>query len=538
MKEGEWMPFSSIQLHSKVDMTPVKNPIHFRIGDIFIGKISKIYSNQTAIVKVGDQNIVAKLEVPLVAGERYWFQVLAKEGEIQLKMISSSSKEKTAPFNLFNQLSLPNNKVYSELLTFLAKEQIPLTKETIMKVGQWIEQHSNHNEGLAPIKVMAEKALPFTEGIYKSLYEAFKPQKATHVMLRELENYLQYEPKTGTVQSLLNAIQTLAKNDIQSINILQSLLQIASNEKSENHGLAINILDKMGILSLINSTEKGPLKQNITLTDGNKQPVKPEVLHELLKIDSKEINETIKRANEAIQEIIKNGGSQFSIKEIALVKQLDSDVFSPEIPKNALIFFKYITKKMGVFYEGNILSNKVDGETLDQDIKPLLVKYLQETEHSSQTKEVAEQLLNKMNGQQLLSNTNSPVQFLAYQLPLQLFGFQTEMTMQWSSKRLKDGKIDPNFCHILFYLELEHLKETIVDMKVQNRIISIKVFNSNDFLEEMSKSFLPKLKEGLKELNYTLSSLVFVQSNHEVQQIQSPLSYSVNQQYLGVDIRI
>ena len=47
----------------------------------------------------------------------------------------------------------------------------------------------------------------------------------------------------------------------------------------------------------------------------------------------------------------------------------------------------------------------------------------------------------------------------------------------------KDGKIDPDFARILFYLDLESIDKTIIDMQVQNSVVSVTVFNADDTLK-------------------------------------------------------
>ncbi|MGE8204099.1 hypothetical protein ACQKP0_06000 [Heyndrickxia sp. NPDC080065] len=421
---------SSIQSISKLDLMQIPNRLEFRTGEIFLGNIKKIYPNQTARVNIGNQMIIAKLEVPLVSGDSYWFQVLAKEGEILLKMLSPYSKEEQTNLPILKQLALPNNSIYKELISFIEKEQIPLTKENIEKAGHLIEKNTNLKEGLEAIKIMNQKDFPLSESIYKSLFEALKPQISTQSLLHILEGELQLEPKTQTVQSLLTAIQTLENT------------------------------------------------------------------------------------------------------------QLESNTKEPDFRQHVLTLLKGVTRNIGLFYEAEILSYKESEVSIENRIKPLLLKYIQEDPKSIESKEVAEQLINKWNGQQLLSAPTNPIQHLVYQLPLQLFGYQTELSLQWSGKRLDDGKIDPNYCHVLFYLELEHLKETIIDMKVQNRIVSIKIININEQLQAISHSFIPKLKEGLKELNYFLSSVQFESSINNTKMLQGSGSNSISNQYSGVDFRI
>ncbi|QQZ07961.1 hypothetical protein [Heyndrickxia vini] len=511
------MILSNIQSILRGDVKPLQNLFEFQSGDIFVGNISKIYPNQTAVVKVGNQNILAKLEAPIINGGKYWFQASTKEGEIHLKILSSVSTESQTQNSILKQLSLPNSKVFKELTAFLAKEQIPLPKETILRVGEWIEHQQNTKEGLDTLKYMVEKDYPFSESIYKSLREALSPKSPIQTLLNDLETQLNAEPKTKTVQSLLSAIESLQPKNVEANskeNIPQNLLSIIKATTS-----------KMGLLfnsDIITNTN------NEIITESN---IKPLLVKYIQETDHSLV------AKKLAEQFINQTNEQKLLSVVQSLQSEDLETNKNTLPQNLLTLLKKTTSKMGLFYEADILANKEGKINLENSMKPLLVKYVQETDHSLETKELAEQIINKMNGQQLLSNSNTPYQHIVYQMPFQLFGFQTELTMQWSGKRKEDGKIDPDFCHVLFYLELENLQETIVDMKVQNRIISMKVINSNiDHLQEMAQSIIPKLKTGLKDLNYSLSSIQFESSTNN--EVQKSFSKPVKYQYSGVDIRI
>ncbi|WP_350301990.1 hypothetical protein [Peribacillus frigoritolerans] len=175
-----------------------------------------------------------------------------------------------------------------------------------------------------------------------------------------------------------------------------------------------------------------------------------------------------------------------------------------------------------------------------ETLKPLLLKLLNEQMPASM-KEMAEQILNRITAQQILSQENGPIQNLLLTLPLNLGPAQTDLTLQWSGRKTKDGKIDPDYCRVLFYLELERLKETVIDMQVQNRIIKVTVINGNGaVLEEAAGQYLDILRENLEKMDYRLSGVSFVNPVNEKERDQGvkPIPFSEAGSYSGVDIRI
>ncbi|WP_342539727.1 hypothetical protein MHI39_16155 [Heyndrickxia sp. FSL K6-6286] len=569
----------TLQSLAKLDIKTIQPRFEFRSGQIFLGNIKKIFPNQTALVQVGQQNIIAKLEVPLINGNQYWFQVLSREGETILKMLSSYSKENNANSLLLNQLSLPNNKVNNELLAFLSKEQIPLTKDAIVKIAQWLENKGNSQDSFNTLQVMFKNKFPLAETIFQSVLETIKPQKSIHDTLQLFEKQLQLEPISKTNQSLLSMIRNVVQQDIPiAKKVLLSIIDTAIQETDPNKLKAINLLEKLGMINNANIEKQTTLTNrnvvnqlNIKNNEVEVANKYNEIVQHLTNLKEKsydQINKSVQilenyltdestennRSTTFIPEMVKTNEKEsqytnrvepFKNERLALsmedqhfLKQVETEVKESVKGKDILELFKTVNKKLGINYEADMLKGNAELNQTDNILKPLLVKYLQETNHPLESKELAEQLVNKMNGQLLLSNPNNPITNIVYQLPIQLFGYQTEVTMQWSGKSKEDGKIDANYCKILFYLELEHLKETIVDMKVQNRVITIKIINEGEYLPELSQKLIPPLKQALMEINYTLSAIQFDQPNKGNGGTERSNIQKVHSQYSGVDIRI
>ncbi|TVX80594.1 hypothetical protein FQP34_11445 [Peribacillus simplex] len=205
---------------------------------------------------------------------------------------------------------------------------------------------------------------------------------------------------------------------------------------------------------------------------------------------------------------------------------------------------KEMTKILGLQLEHaliNLSGDNMAGFPKDlETLKPLLLKLLNEQIPAS-IKEMAEQILNRITAQQILSQENGPIQNLLLTLPLNLGSTQTDLTIQWSGRKTKDGKIDPDYCRVLFYLELERIKETVIDMQVQNRIIKVTVINGHGaILEEAAGQYLDNLRVNLGKMDYRLSGVSFVNPvNEKDRDLRvKPIPFSEAGSYSGVDIRI
>ncbi|MGM9948608.1 MAG: hypothetical protein ACI33P_00715, partial [Lysinibacillus sp.] len=199
---------------------------------------------------------------------------------------------------------------------------------------------------------------------------------------------------------------------------------------------------------------------------------------------------------------------------------------------------KTVLKGLGISYEAALNSKAGDVQALAQSIKPQLLALLQDEQISPPLRESAEVLMARLNGMQLLSGENGHQHQLVMQVPLEFFGRQMDATLQWNGRMGKDGKIDANFARVLFYLNMTSLRETVIDMQVQNRIVTVTIFNEDHELGRLVKSLEQSLRAGLGEKEYQLSGLFVKQFEKSPSQKATKNSKTVSKQGKGVDIRV
>jgi len=202
---------------------------------------------------------------------------------------------------------------------------------------------------------------------------------------------------------------------------------------------------------------------------------------------------------------------------------------------------KELVNRLGYTYEheiGKFLQGISDNPSNSDALKPLLLDFIME-EQAGLVRDKAETILHKITGLQLLAQDFAPIEQFALQIPLPLMHKTVDLTMQWSGRKCGNGQIDSAFCRIIFYLELEHLHDTMVDMQVQNRIITLTIVNEFEDLKQIAAPYIDILKGNLEELSFTLSSVHFVKhSEHKIKKETQALSPYLTSRYSGVDIRI
>jgi hypothetical protein len=200
-----------------------------------------------------------------------------------------------------------------------------------------------------------------------------------------------------------------------------------------------------------------------------------------------------------------------------------------------------LVQSLGLEFEKEVqLWTNTEQDAVDplQSLKPLLMKAMLEL--GEKGKEL-EPLLNRLTGMQLIShNSVGPMLQMVLQMPFSFGGHQSDITLQWNGKKTKAGQIDPDFCRILFHLDLQSLEQTVIDMQVQNRVVHLSIINDKKEIEPIVKAFTPMLKEKLESNGYTLSFVkvnpIFDKKHAGVAQ-PNPMTLSTDL-YKRVDIKI
>ncbi|MGP7817520.1 hypothetical protein [Niallia sp. 01092] len=185
-------------------------------------------------------------------------------------------------------------------------------------------------------------------------------------------------------------------------------------------------------------------------------------------------------------------------------------------------------------------TNNTEVET--KKLKPLLLELLK-TDIPVSTNEIANQLVDKITGLQLLSREVGPIIQAVMQLPISFANHTKDVTVQYNGKKTKDGKIDSDYCRIMFYLDLEHLKETAIDMQIQNRVMNITIWNNHPIIQSLAAAYTNTLKEKMKQADYILLNVNSKPFSKKETNIKNGLSFldienSYKNFYQGVDVKI
>lgn len=615
-------------MHIQAQMTAQANtaerqPLAMREGQVFHGKISQLFPNQTAQIQIGQQEMVAKLEVPMKAGDSHYFQVVKTEPELQLRVISEplSSDPKQSLQQLMQNLKLPQSKEMQQIVRQMLDQKVPLTREQLVQAEQILKAlpQGKADQVVRAIAQLSQLQLPITESnvrsflavmnreplqaplqqamtlimqdakipeaIKQQLAEVFNristpiQQGAQSVVHQEALQQLMMKQETPMTRILMNDVvarivqtptgeqltQLAAKGTETQINQVQQMTKalqqiLASSPASRSAQLAqvaqqlpqMTTLQPATIEQLSAQLQRAIALQPSTQTNISQsaQAAPQQIVQQMIQILTQEAH-ALKQAApmtisteqlataerippqvmERLVQLMQEPSAQ-ARAEANIMQQLDGEAMKQVL--------KQTIQQLGLNYESQIPKATTEHLVqLTQQLKPQLVQLLQSEALTLQTKEAVEQLVARMNAPIIqTSQEQSLPQQIIMNVPLDFLGKKIDATLQWSGKMTDDGKIDENYARILFYLKLETLKETIVDMQVQNRIVTLTIFNETPHLQQLATQFEERLKEGLEEHRYKLSGLFFktIEERHAPKPKKQPFAQLPKRS--GVDIRI
>lgn len=592
-------------------------------GQVVHGTIKKLYPNQTAEVQIGNQKVIAKLETPLKAGDSHFFQVEKSAPELQLKVVTGPLTQGNSIAQqgqqLLQAMNLPKTTEMQAAIQFFMKQQLPVSKETLMQVEQLLKQlpkDMTMKAALETIQKIVELKLPLTVSMLQTVTSG-KSTDGLHNILQNLQSQLQQdqtvtpalknnilqnlqklaEPFNGPVAGAMLGKQVeILQNQQQPLSSRLPILQLLkeSNVLPTNASLANPtpvsvkqaVMNSAGELLLklgqappaekgqvleqlrnwvsqqpsLTSTQKSEV---IALLRNDSQPKQLQAVNNALTkvfaeqsqqaIFSKDLNGltpkehlvsllgkgiTLESIAHTLQQVTNNSKNPTSSPiltqtivqaEQQVMQQLDGKAFEHAM--------KEVLKTLGFGYEAKLGSNSDEIRQLASQLKPQIVELLQNQTISSAIRDSAETVLARMNGLQILSNENGPQHQLLMQVPLEFLGKKMDATLEWNGRMKEDGKIDADFARIMFYLQLDTLEETVVDMQVQNRVVSITLYNNDAQLSSLAEKYKETIKNGLSSVGYQLSG-VFIKT-FEQQKMTSALKSKANTvDVQGVDIRI
>lgn len=559
-------------------------PLHLTQGQVFQGRIAKLFPQNMAALQVHGMTVTARLEAALTAGQRYWFEVQESAGIPRLRVLDDNAirqreglGDQPSIQKLIQQLSLPASKETEAFIRQLSEQQQPFNRQTVVSGSQLLTELQQFNQkGFQTLTEMMQRQLPLTKETFQA-YQSLTSGPSLTQQLQRLSQMLEQSNHSAAGQlrqltaSLVNGDQPARPSPI-----VQLMTQfVAEGDVSRGAG---QLLARLGVVPAgVNSSQLASQFQAAVLHPANQEiaaSLWPDIRSgqgtELSRLEPRQFLETMlarltipagKNGEPALQQLLqllqtKEPAANINSRWLTLPQQVLSasersaflqvlESASPFAQEKggAARHLQNLLQLLGYQHERDVsrlLQGELTRETVMTDRLKAQLLQLQQQDLPAGLKEQVNQTLQRLTGQQLLAQEqNGPYQQLILQLPLTLGAWQTDMTVQWEGKKQQNGELNPDYCRILFYLTLEQLEETIVDVQIQNRVVTVTVFNEHESPEALIGLLLPALKTGLAEHNYQLLSVKWRKmKDAQASPQQANHMYKPHVHYQGVDVRI
>ncbi|CAM4278916.1 hypothetical protein FHS16_002174 [Paenibacillus endophyticus] len=125
-------------------------------------------------------------------------------------------------------------------------------------------------------------------------------------------------------------------------------------------------------------------------------------------------------------------------------------------------------------------------------------------------KETAQQLVQQITGQQLLltpERNNSVLTHVTMFIPLNSPDGKQTASVHIQTRRGRKGELDSSNCRLLFNLSMNTLGNTMVDVNVMDKIVSLNIWNDHPAIAALAESSRGEIASSIQDAGYQLLSL-------------------------------
>lgn len=551
-----------------------EHTIQFNKGDIIRGRIIQLFPNQMAKIQIGSHSIMARLEAPLVSGKPYFFQVEQATYPFHLKVFhltDTSQITGKSVQDLLRQLGITPTKEMVRLASFLFNSNIPIQKQMLIKAHYLLSQSANKRLTMNILKQMIIRQLPIKPTIFQALKTHAtrdmndmikliinQPEHALvrkeRELIKMLKGIVEYPVTKTRMEKLVEEIRVDTNTNNKQMFLLLKVLGVINKDTSFQKWQYewLRFFSKQQALSNIpfRLNEEAIFKK-IDFIVQHKEEIQ-QTMQNIVQINEsasyyfpKHMSKTIQslwmnlthhshseQDVQTIRQMLSNDDLYNRLKKMTQLYPNDDMFLALSQQKRFMNHMNQVIHHLGLTYEHQFVTS---GQMKHQTVKGLLLKII---ESGIGNKELYQNLLNMIHGTQILSlhETNQIVNILL-QVPAEKLGLIGSLKLDITGNKKADGKLDEEFCRILFYLNLPSLHTTVIDMFIQQRTITLTIYNHKK-ISHIASSFEVLLKKALKKLDYQLSHIAYKSLNQKVNHHQFKQENVLPKKMTEVDYRI
>ncbi|MCY7757022.1 hypothetical protein [Bacillus inaquosorum] len=510
---------------------------------LLLGKVLRLLGDQHALIQVGNQTVQGKLETQLRPQAYYWFSYEKKTAEQtgRLQVVQSFDQNpktiQDAAVKLLNAISVKPSNTALMMTGAMLKSKTPVTENDIKTAVRWMDTlpAQDTKKAIETVLFVLKRDLPIHPEVLSGVH-AIKSPVPLHQHVSQLLQAISQSPQQSQMMAKLKEAVTALFNseiEIHAERLIEKLISLTDNTKAPSSGNAAGNRE-------LSAPAGSPVKTNLPPVNhtAEQRSIQEEPIKNAADIPIKEARQLLTKLTESAEknglQIVKEAANWIkaaalsgdgkspaasAVLQEARVTDQEAEVFlkaaqqtAPSLADKAdvLSFLSKVKMAIGTRNELAFIKAFEQGSSVTPDdiqsIKLALHAARASHEVAEPVKQEADQLFHKLNGQLFMQQDHPSYSQIVMSFPLFSKSGAQDMTVLFKGKKEADGKLDPSHCRLLFLLQLDTLKETVVDCLIQQKVMTITI--ETDFeLQAAIDPMVPALKQGLKEMGYSLSGV-------------------------------
>lgn len=583
--------------------------MELKVGQIVRGVILQVMDNNEALVQINGVQVRAKLELPLQAGQSTILQVQPQSGGALVILKQVEPGAVGLPEDTFKewakQLALPEQKWAAQIVKDLRKEGVILNREVsgaFQQAASAMPSDGNVEQWMQAAAATFKRGLPMTGAAVGAMHQIMFGRSA-HELLETLQQQLSSISSDSDGGAEAKQVPHAAARVLALLTEGLEILRAPSSEGETLSDSDASVKDAAAVAKpqITQTTRMESTPSNAVIPasaeEGSSEKAMPQaaraaasppnwlgqmmkwmgVDHELqlaktFTADSQTFQPAPTSQPAAADAVWKSSAAapnpspqlspavEVSSKEAsqpAVLTQGKTDDLDNQLP------IRHQDLKQGIERAAAAVISAVSDSipaaadsalpTQQESLKSALLSLISAENTPTTIKETAQQLVQHITGQQLLltPERNSSVHtHVTMFIPLNNADGNQTASVHIQTRRGRKGELDSSNCRLLFNLSMNTLGDTMVDVNVMDKIVSLNLWNDHPAISMLAELSRSEIAGSLQQAGYQLLSLRTTPlpkageqrledsaAAAKIQQLPDMSAFSSNH-YKGVDYRV
>ncbi|KRF31959.1 hypothetical protein [Paenibacillus sp. Soil787] len=537
--------------------------LELKVGQIVKGVVLQLLSDQEALINIGGVQVRAKLETPLKQGDVTMLQVQPESsgGQILLKPLTASDLQiaDDSLSELLKAFTIKDTAGNRQMVQQMQQEGVPLSKDNVKAfeaVMRSMPEGVNKEEWAQAAILAYKKGLPLTEATVGALRQVTTgppvgkvleqlEQQATALLEQDTAH-----PAADTAKQVLSLLKELRASAAAAVSPAAS--QAGGEAKAAPAGSPPVVPGSAPAAAAVKAPPAAAVAAGAelpaaaapraeTAAAASAQPAAGPKAARAAEAASPEAQA---RSAEPAQGEPPAAGSQVQpeppAKQKAAPPEAQQRSAAPSVPEAdpESNWISRMLKAVGVEHESHLalkLDERADAilrgrnntddqlpnliataSQQDDTVKPaadtlksLLLQLTASDDTPAPLKGAAQQALGQITGQQLMLTGDKSSMFAHMTLfvPFMDGTGQQSAAIHIQSRKGKRGEVDASNCRLLFDLQMKVMGNTLLDVHVVNKIVSLNIHNDHPALAPLMEESKEEITAAMNKAGYQFISL-------------------------------